>query len=161
MLLLLIQTAAIMIDSIAAVETDGTAAVNTDSAAAAGAAAAAADAAHLSTQFQSVHNTREMNAMLYSIDCEDKRLLVAYHCIHHFLYRSYALHVGWVVFLPPWLCRGKSAGTDLQSVVKAISLQAILTSSAHALTTWLRNRGMHGSRGNSDIYSQAQRCAVD
>ncbi len=131
------RTAAIILDSIAAAETDGTAAVYTNSAAAAAAAAAAADAAHLSTQFPGVHDTRERNAMLYSIDCEDERLLVAYHCIYHFLYGGYALHVGWVVLLPPWLCRGKSAGTDLQSAVKEIYLQPILTSSAYALTTRL------------------------
>lgn len=84
------RTAAINTDSTAAVKTGGTAAVNKDS------------AADLSTQFPSVHDTRERSAMLCSIDCEDECLLVAYHCIHHFLYGGYALHIGWVVLLPPW-----------------------------------------------------------
>ena len=120
-----------------------------------------AAAAHLSTQFPSVHNTRESNAMLYSTDCEDKCQLLAYHCIYHFLYGGYALHVGWVVLLPPWLCRGKSAGTDLQSAVKAISLQPILTSSAHPLITQLGNLVMHDSRVNSGcIAPSSEVCSV-
>jgi len=58
---------------------------------------------------------------------------MTYHCIHHFLYRGYALHVGWVVLLPPWLCRGKSAGIDLQSAVNTTDFDKLSTSTHHTI----------------------------
>ena len=110
--------------------------------------------------FQALKTPQE-TAMLCCTDCEDKCQLLAYHCIYHFLYGVYALHVGWVVLFPPWLCRGKSAGTDLQSAVQAISLQPILTSSAHPLITHLGNTVMHHSRVNSGyIAPSSEVCSI-